>query len=81
MIIIYKSFMKYSLIIAKFKRKYEFYVFHEDRKDEFNSNNNNLNKDMKNKNGKNIEDGFINNDNAKSLEMNNLTSKEFFNIK
>ena len=79
-IIIYKSFVKYSLIIAKFKRKYEFYVFHEDSKDEFNSNNNNLNKDMKNKNSKSIEDGFINNDNEKCLEMNNLTSKEFFNI-
>ena len=79
-IIIYKSFRKYSIIIDNFEQKYEYYIFHSDSKNEFNSNNNNLNKYMKIKEGRNKDDRFINKNNTQGLEINNLTSKDFFNI-
>ena len=80
-IILYNSLKKYSLIISNFKQKYEFYVFHSYSEAEANSNNStNLNKYMRIKEDKKVEDQLINNENLQSWETDSLISKDFFNI-
>ena len=80
-IIIYKNMKKYSLVISKFKKKFEFFVFHSENEDESNSKNtNNLNKFMRVKEDKKIESQIINNDNIQILETDSLISKDVFNI-
>ena len=72
---------KYSLVISNFKKKFEFFVFHSENEGESNSNNtNNLNKFMRVKEDKKIEEQLINNDNMQILETDSLISKDFFNI-
>ena len=80
-IIIYISLKKYSLIIEKFKQKYELFVFHSESEVESNSNKNeDLNKYMKSKENKKLEEKLINNDNILALENDTLLSKDFSNI-
>ena len=80
-IIIYISLKKYSLIIEKFKQKYELFVFHSEYEIESNSNKNEeLNKYMRDKENKKLEEKLIINENFQSLENDNLLSKDFFNI-
>ena len=72
---------KYSLVILKFKKKFEFFVFHSENEDESNSKNyNNLNKFMRVKEDKKIESQIINNDNIQIWETDSLISKDVFNI-
>ena len=80
-IIIYMNMKKYSLVISNFKKKFEFFVFHSENEGESNSNNNNnLNKVMRVKEDKKVEEKLINNDNMQILETDSLISKDFFNI-
>ena len=80
-IFIYTNIKKYSLIISKFKKKFEFYLFHLDNGNEFNSNkDNNSSKYMKIKIEKNIDKQIIKNDNKEILEEESLASKDFFNM-
>ena len=72
---------RYSLIISNFKKKFEFFVFHSENEGESNSNNNNnLNKFMRVKEDKKVEEQLINNDNMQIWETDSLISKDFLNI-
>jgi hypothetical protein len=81
-IIIYKNLKKYSLIIAGFKKKYEFYIFHSlEEKNEINSYGKyNLKKNIGIKKNKKIEDRFEKDKNKKSSEIDSLTKNDFLNI-
>ena len=80
-IIIYNSLKKYSLIIEKFKQKYELFLFHSECEVESNSNKNeDLNKYMKSKENKKHKEKLVNNEGLQALENDNLLSKNFSNI-
>jgi hypothetical protein len=79
-IIIYISSKKYSLIIDKFKQKYELFIFHSECEVKSNSNKSeDLNKYMRNKENKKLGDNLINND-LQALENDTLLTKDFSNI-
>ena len=80
-IIIYRNMKKYSLVISNFEKKFEFFVFHSENESEFNSyKNNNLNKIIRIKENKKLEEQLINNDDMQIWETDSLISKDFFNI-
>ena len=80
-IIISNSLKKYSLIIENFKKKYEFFIFHSECDAESNSNkSNNLNKYMRRKEDKKVEERMTYNENIQDWETDSLISKDFLNI-
>ena len=80
-IIIYNSLKKYSLIIDNFKKKFEFFIFHSECDVESNSNkSNNLNKYMRKRDEKKVEERMIYNENIQDWETDSLISKDFLNI-
>jgi len=80
-IIIYISLKKYSIIIEKFKQKYEFFAFHSESETEYNTNKNDIfNKYMRDKENKKSEDKLMNNDIIQFLENDSLLTKDFLNI-